>query len=149
VPLGIALTQGIRLVKPFAGTGLDLYAAFQPAGDKNLLSRPEFKAMFLDDLLNGSRFQTAAPINDLLLFTRAWGFCAADVGVPVRWWHGDEDHIVPFRHGRQYVDLLPDATLTTIDGESHLGGLSIAEDVISTLMELGPRRAQARTAKRR
>jgi pimeloyl-ACP methyl ester carboxylesterase len=149
VPLGIALTQAIRLVKPFAGTGLDLYAAFQPLGDKDLLSRPEFKAMFLDDLLNGSRFQTSAPINDLLLFTRDWGFSAADVTVPVRWWHGDEDHIVPFRHGQHFVDLLPDATLTPIDGESHLGGLSIAEDVIATLMELGPRRTQARTARRR
>ena len=30
--------------------------------------------MFLDDLLNGSRFQTSAPLNDLVLFTRHWGF---------------------------------------------------------------------------
>jgi len=144
VPLGVAITGGIRLVRPLAGTALDLYAAVQPAGDKNLLSRPEFKAMFLDDLLNGSRFQTSAPINDLLLFTRDWGFRAADVTVPVRWWHGDEDHIVPHRHGQHLVSLLPDATLTTIDGESHLGGLGIAEEVLSTLMELGPRRAQPR-----
>jgi pimeloyl-ACP methyl ester carboxylesterase len=144
VPLGVAITGGIRLVRPLAGTALDLYAAVQPAGDKNLLSRPEFKAMFLDDLLNGSRFQTSAPINDLLLFTRDWGFRAADVAVPVRWWHGDEDHIVPHRHGLHLVSLLPDATLATIDGESHLGGLGIAEEVLSTLMELGPRRAGPR-----
>ena len=144
VPLGVAITGGIRLVRPLAGTALDLYAAVQPAGDKNLLSRPEFKAMFLDDLLNGSRFQTSAPINDLLLFTRDWGFRAADVTVPVRWWHGDEDHIVPHQHGQHLVSLLPDATLTTIDGESHLGGLGIAEEVLSTLMELGPRRARPR-----
>ena len=144
VPLGVAITGGIRLVRPLAGTALDLYAAVQPAGDKNLLSRPEFKAMFLDDLLNGSRFQTSAPINDLLLFTRDWGFRAADVTVPVRWWHGDEDHIVPHQHGQHLVSLLPDATLTTIDGDSHLGGLGIAEEVLSTLMELGPRRARPR-----
>jgi pimeloyl-ACP methyl ester carboxylesterase len=143
VPLGMALTGGIRLVKPLAGHGLDLYAAVQPQGDKTLLGRPEFKAMFLDDLLNGSRFQTSAPINDLLLFTRDWGFRAEDVTVPVRWWHGDEDHIVPFRHGQHMVDRLPDATMTVIDGESHLGGLGIAEDVITTLMELGPRRSTA------
>lgn len=149
VPLGVALTAGIRLVKPLAGNGLDLYAAFQPPGDKNLLSRPEFKAMFLDDLLHGSRFQTSAPISDLVLFTRDWGFTLADVTVPVRWWHGDDDHIVPFRHGRHVVDRLPDATLTTIDGESHLGGLGIAEEVITTLMELGPRRAQARSRTKR
>ncbi|WP_372729340.1 alpha/beta fold hydrolase [Nocardioides sp.] len=146
VPLGVALTQGIRLVRPLAGPALDLYAAVQPPGDKHLLSRPEFKAMFLDDLLNGSRFQTSAPLNDLLLFTQEWGFTAADVTVPVRWWHGDDDHIVPFRHGQHMVDRLPDATLSTIDGESHLGGLGIAETVISTLMDLGPRRTGAATA---
>ncbi|MCB0896003.1 MAG: alpha/beta hydrolase [Nocardioides sp.] len=143
VPLGVALTQGIRLVRPLAGPALDLYARVQPPGDRNLLSRPEFKAMFLDDLLNGSRFQTSAPINDLVLFTKAWGFELADVRVPVRWWHGDDDHIVPFRHGAHVVERLPDATMTVIDGESHLGGLSIAQDVIDTLMELGPRRADA------
>jgi pimeloyl-ACP methyl ester carboxylesterase len=148
VPLGIGLTQTIRLVKPLAGPALDLYAAVQPPGDKNLLSRPEFKAMFLDDLLNGSRFQTSAPINDLLLFTRHWGFEAADVQVPVRWWHGDDDHIVPFRHGQAMVDRLPDATMSVIDGESHLGGLGIAEEVIATLMELGPRRTGTSAVKR-
>ena len=143
VPLGIALNRGIRLVRPLAGHGLDLYAALQPLGDKTLLGRPEFKAMFLDDLLNGSRFQTSAPLNDLLMFTRDWGFRAADVSVPVRWWHGDEDHIVPFRHGQHMVDLLPDATMSVIDGESHLGGLGIAESVLTALMELGPRRSSA------
>ena len=141
VPLGVALTQAIRLVRPLAGPGLDLYAAGQPAGDRKLLSRPEFKAMFLDDLLHGSRFQSSAPLNDLLLFTRHWGFTAQDVTVPVRWWHGDEDHIVPFHHGQHLVDRLPDATMTVIDGESHLGGLGIAEQVIGTLLGLGPRRA--------
>jgi pimeloyl-ACP methyl ester carboxylesterase len=143
VPLGVALTQTIRLIRPLAGRALDLYAAVQPPGDKNLLSRPEFKAMFVDDLLNGSRFQTSAPLSDLILFTRHWGFTAADVSVPVRWWHGDEDHIVPFRHGRHLVDRLPDATLTVVDGESHLGGLGIAEEVLGTLMDLGPRRSGA------
>lgn len=145
VPLGVAITQGIRVVRPLAGTALDLYAAVQPAGDRTLLSRPEFKAMFLDDLLNGSRFQTSAPLNDLVLFTRDWGFTADQVRVPVRWWHGDEDHIVPFRHGAHLVDRLPDATLSVIDGESHLGGLGIAEEVLTTVMALGPDRT-TRTA---
>lgn len=137
VPVGIALTNAIRLVRPLAGAGLDLYAAVQPTGDKNLLSRPEFKAMFLDDLLNGARFQTLAPLSDLVLFTRDWGFAPGDVEVPVRWWHGDADHIIPFAHGAHVVARLPDATMTVIEGESHLGGLGIAEEVISTVMALG------------
>jgi len=146
VPLGVALTAAIRMIRPLAGPGLDLYAAVQPPGDRKLLSRPEFKAMFLDDLLNGSRFQTSAPITDLVLFTREWGFSAADVRVPVRWWHGADDHIVPVAHGRHLVERLPDASLTVIEGESHLGGLAITKEVLDTLMELGPRRAAARPA---
>ncbi len=138
VPLGVALTGAIRTVRPLAGRGLDLYAAVQPRGDRNLLGRPEIKAMFLDDILNGSRFQTSAPLADLVLFTREWGFRLADVTVPVRWWHGDDDHIVPFAHGEHVVARLPDATLSVIDGESHLGGLGIARVVLDGLMELGP-----------
>jgi pimeloyl-ACP methyl ester carboxylesterase len=136
VPLGLALTAAIRLVKPLAGPGLDLYAAVQPPGDKNLLSRPEFKAMFLDDLLNGSRFQISAPLADALLFSRDWGFRLGDVRVPVRWWHGDDDHIVPLRHGQHCVSRLPNASLSVIDGESHLGGLGIARAVIDELITL-------------
>ncbi|HEY0774272.1 MAG TPA: alpha/beta hydrolase, partial [Nocardioidaceae bacterium] len=136
VPLGVALTLGIRLVKPLAGPIIDLYARMQPVGDRELLARPEFRAMFLDDLLNGSRKQITAPLSDLILFSRHWGFEAADVEVPVRWWHGDADHIVPPRHGEHMVRLLPDATLRTIEGESHLSGLGLAEEILDTLLDL-------------
>ena len=51
--------------------------AVSPEGDRRLLGRPEFKAMFLDDLLNGSRKQLAAPFADVVVFARP-------VGVPAR-----------------------------------------------------------------
>ena len=140
VPLSIALAQAIRVIRPLAGAAIDGYARVQPEGDKRLLSRPEFRAMFLDDLLNGARFQLGAPLSDIVLFTRSWGFEAADVQVPVHWWHGDADHIIPFRHGQHMVERLPQAELSVIAGESHLGGLGVAEEVLGTLMELGPRK---------
>jgi pimeloyl-ACP methyl ester carboxylesterase len=129
VPLGLALTGILRLARPVAGSALDLYRVAQPDGDKRLLGRPEFKAMFLDDLLNGSRKQVTAPLSDLLLFSRDWGFRLEDVKQPVLWWHGDHDHIVPFAHGEHCVSRLPDATLHVMEGESHLGGLGLAEDI--------------------
>ncbi|MGN6577348.1 MAG: alpha/beta fold hydrolase [Nocardioides sp.] len=137
LPIGLALTLGIRVARPVAGRILDLYAVVQPEGDKRLLGRPEFRAMFVDDLLNGSRKQVTAPLSDLLLFTRDWGFRLAEVNVPVAWYHGDAAHIVPFRHGVHVVDLLPDAVLRTMEGESHLGGLGLAEDILDTLTALG------------
>ena len=139
VPLGIVLAQAIRLVRPLAGPILDGYASVQPRGDKELLASPEFKAMFLDDLLNGSRFNFGAVLSDIILFTRPWGFEVSDVQVPVHWWHGDSDHIIPHAHGVHLAERLPHARFTTIDGESHLGGLGVANEVLSQLLELGPR----------
>ena len=59
--------------------------------------------------------------------------------MPVHWWHGDSDHIVPHEHGVHMAERLPHATFSTIHGESHLGGLGVATEVLSALMELGPR----------
>ncbi|MFL6172288.1 MAG: alpha/beta fold hydrolase [Marmoricola sp.] len=148
IPLSYALALGIHLVKPLASLAIDGYAAVQPRGDKELLGRPEFKAMFLDDLINGARFQVGAPLADIILFTRPWGFEAADVSVPVRWWHGDADHIIPHAHGVHMVARLPDAEFATIDGESHLGGMGVATEVLQTLMELGPRKVAKRAVKK-
>jgi pimeloyl-ACP methyl ester carboxylesterase len=135
-PLRIGASLMVRAIRPFANTALLLYAAISPEGDRRLLTRPEFGAMFLDDLLNGSRKQLAAPFNDVVLFTRDWGFRLDEVKIPVRWWHGDSDHIVPFAHGQHAVALLPDADLIVLPGESHLAGLGRGEDVLSTLMKI-------------
>jgi len=142
VPLGVVLAQAIRVVRPAAGRFLDAYAAVQRTGDKALLARPEFRAMFLDDLLNGSRFQMSAPLSDIILFTRHWGFEAADVEVPVHWWHGDADHIIPFRHGEHMAERLPSVKFTEIKGESHLGGLGLATEILKKTLVLGPRPAK-------
>ncbi|MDA2890701.1 alpha/beta hydrolase [Mycolicibacterium sp. BiH015] len=135
-PLSLVATGLIRLIKPVAEPALYLYASISPEGDRRLLVRPEFKAMFLDDLLNGSRKQLAAPFADVVVFARDWGFRLDEVKVPVRWWHGDCDHIVPFEHGKHVVALLPDAEFYALPGESHLGGLGEAEAIMATMSDL-------------
>lgn len=126
----------IKLIGPFGSPALDLYARISPDGDRNLLSRPEFKAMFLDDLLNGSRKQLAAPFADIVVFARDWGFRLEDIKVPVRWWHGDADHIVPYAHGEHAVARIADAEMYTLPGESHLAGLGVPEDILSKILEV-------------
>ncbi|HTY33616.1 alpha/beta hydrolase [Mycobacterium sp.] len=135
-PLRIGASLVIRMIRPVANPALYLYAAVSPEADRRLLTRPEFAAMFLDDLLNGSRKQLAAPFNDIILFTQDWGFRLDEVKVPVRWWHGDSDHIVPFAHGEHVVSMLPDAELFVLPGESHLAGLGRGEEILSTLMKI-------------
>ena len=136
LPIRLAAAGFIRLLKPVAEPALYLYARVSPEGDRRLLVRPEFKAMFLDDLLNGSRRQLSAPFADVIVFAKDWGFRLDQVKIPVRWWHGDRDHIVPFAHGQHVVSRLPDAVLTTLPGESHLAGLGFAEEILHTMIEL-------------
>lgn len=135
VPIGIGLTGVIRVIKPIAPRALDVYARLSPEGDRRLLARPEFKAMFLDDIISGSRKRFSAAFADALLFGRHWGFELADVSAPVVWWHGDADHIIPYEHGIHAVSRLPKAELRTLPGESHLGGLGVGEEILATVLD--------------
>jgi pimeloyl-ACP methyl ester carboxylesterase len=136
LPLRLAAVSLIHLIKPIAPLAVQAYAMISPEGDRRLLQRPEFGAMFLDDLLNGSRKQLAAPFADVAVFAKDWGFRLDEVKVPVCWWHGDKDHIVPFAHGEHVVARLPDAELFTLPGESHLGGLGVAEEILGHIIEV-------------
>ena len=133
VPLGIALGLLVAALRPVGHPVLGLYARVSPPGDREVFAREEIRAMFIDDLSDtGGRLR--APVDDVILFTRDWGFSLADVRQPVKWWHGDADHIVPLSHGRHCVDRMPDAELFIRPGESHLGGFAAAEEVLETLL---------------
>jgi pimeloyl-ACP methyl ester carboxylesterase len=78
--------------------------------------------------------------HDSVLFGRDRGFRLADVAVPVRWWHGDADPIVPLAAAEAACRHLPDVELHVRPTESHLGGFAAARDVLEALVEM---RAQA------
>ena len=134
VPLGYALTSFIRVSRPIGQPMLRLYAMTSPAGDRALLERPEFGAMFLDDLQTSGGRSMRAVIHDAILFTRHWGFEVGDVHQPVIWWHGDADHIIPLAHAHHLVPRLPRAELRIRPGESHLGGLGATHEVLQSLV---------------
>lgn len=137
-PLRLGASLLIRAARPVASPALDLYGLLSPRADRRAGSA-RVQTMFLDDLLNGSRKQLAAPFADVIAFARDWGFRLDEVKVPVRWWHGDHDHIVPFSHGEHVVSRLPDAKLLHLPGESHLAGLGRGEEILSTLMQIWDR----------
>jgi pimeloyl-ACP methyl ester carboxylesterase len=134
-PMGALLTSFVRVARPIASPALDLYARTAPPGDQAVLAQPEIKEMFLDDLLNSGRHGMRAAAYDAILFTGAWGFRVGDLRVPVTWWQGDEDNIVPLAHAQHVVPLIPGAELRIRPGEGHLGGLGIAEEVCDTVLD--------------
>lgn len=148
-PFGVALTTVAWLLRPVASPAFNAFARFSPPADRALFARPEMKAFFLDDLLNGSRWGLRAPIYDLLLFSHPWGFRLHDVRVPIHFWHGDADHLVPLEHARHQARLIPGATLTVRHGESHLGGLAAAEEILDAILARWPGDAPRRRRPRK
>jgi len=145
-PLGVGATLVIRALAPLASSCFDLYVALSPEGDRRTFRRPGMKEMFLDDLVRAARKDLRAALYDLVLFTRPWGFSLREVRVPIRFWHGDVDPFVPLPQAWHMAGLVPDSRLVVRPGESHLGGLDAAEEVIETLLELWRERRPAASA---
>lgn len=103
-------------------------------GDRRVLDEPGVRDMFIDDLLRGvRRGGVGAILQDVSLFGRDWGYRVRDVTHPVHWWHGTEDAIVPFAHGRHVAELLPRCSFTEQPGEGHLSGYLVADVVLDAV----------------
>jgi pimeloyl-ACP methyl ester carboxylesterase len=131
----------MRAAEPLKSPAFDLYVRFSPPGDRELFAKPGMKEMFLDDLTRGYRTHLHAPVFDAVLFTREWGFSLTNIRVPISFWHGDRDHIVLLAHARHLVSLVPGASLRVRSGESHLGALDAAEEILDTIAGLWDLRA--------
>ena len=123
-------------IRPLKNQMFDLYMWISPEGDKRVFRRPEMREMLLDDLMNASRRGVRSLVYDVRLFFRPWGFSVRDIRVPVRFWHGDADNIVPLSHAEHLAALVPDSELRVRAGESHLGTLDAAREVIDMILEL-------------
>ena len=135
-PLGLGLWGFVRAVNPAAHLVYQAFSRVMPEGDRRVLGDPELEAVFIDDLTIASRRQFHAFVNDLVLIGRPWGFRLADVRVPVRWWHGDSDPLVPLDQARRTAALLPDVELAVRPEESHLGDFAAVDDALVVLARL-------------
>ena len=136
VPLGGAVRAAMGLMGPISHPAYRGFARIMPEGDQRVFADPEIEAMFVRDLVAANRHGFRGLFNDVVLFGREWGFRLADVDVPVRWWHGDADSLVPLDHARHVAGLLPDCELLVRPDESHLGGFGVSGDVLTWLAEI-------------
>lgn len=133
VPLGVGLWALLQPLIPFGHLVYKAFAGAMPAGDQAVFADPEIEAMFIDDLVHASTWRFGALWHDVALFGRDWGFRLGDVRVPVLWWHGNADSLVPLAMAEDAAAKLPDCTLVVRPGESHLGGFAAADEVLATL----------------
>jgi len=129
-PLAALVTGLVVPIIPFGHYAYRGYSSISPAGDQRVFANSEMEGMFLDDLALVVKGRGQAVVDDIRLFARDWGFRLADVKVPVRWWHGDADPIVPLGGAKAAAAHIPDAELTMRPEESHLGGFDTADEVL-------------------
>jgi pimeloyl-ACP methyl ester carboxylesterase len=145
-PVGSILQPLIRAALPLREQFLDLYVAICPEGDRQLFRHADMRAMFMDDIIRGTRRFAHAPLLDLVLFNRHWGFDLGDVAAPIQIWQGDADNIVPLHHGEHLASRLPNAELHIRPGESHLGGMAADEAIFTSILSNWPHHLAERTA---
>jgi pimeloyl-ACP methyl ester carboxylesterase len=133
-PLAVLSTVLLAPLIPFAHYAYRGYARMWPEDDRRVLNDPEVEAIFVDDMVNAFRGRCLAMVDDARLLGRDWGFRLADVKVPVRWWHGESDHVVPIAGVETAISRLQDAELT-VRSESHLGGFAKIDEVLKHIRE--------------
>jgi pimeloyl-ACP methyl ester carboxylesterase len=136
-PLGLAVSSAVLALRPVGRQALGLYSLISPPGDRAAFAAPGMTEMFLDDLNRAaSRGGLHGPFADIVLFGRHWGFSVTEITVPIRFWHGDADHIVPLVHAEHLAALVPDSELVVRPGESHLGTLVVGDEAVRTVADL-------------
>ena len=132
-PLGRVVTALARISRPMASCFYDGYVRFGPETDRAQLRRPEMKAMFLDDLSRAMEGGLEAPVSDLLLFSRPWGFRLEKIQVPIFFWQGEKDLVVPPSHGPHQASLVKNSRFTVVAGEGHFAGFANVGEVLEAV----------------
>jgi len=133
--LGFGVWLAIQPIAPLGHFALQAYSSRMPKGDQAVFADPDIEAMFIDDIVNASRRRFGAIAHDVALFGRPWGFNLADIDVPVFWWHGDADNIVPLAHAEHSRELLQACEFEVRPEESHLGAFAAADKVLEVLVQ--------------
>jgi pimeloyl-ACP methyl ester carboxylesterase len=102
--------------------------------DRALLSRPEMKAMLMQNYLEATRAGMRGFARDSIVVSSPWGFSPADVSVPIYLWHGEDDANVSLSAARYLVQTIPNCHATFLPGEGHWLILKYWEEILSALI---------------
>lgn len=101
-------------------TGLDPWLERLPPSDREVLARPEVRALEQAIATEWQRVSIDGWVEDsLAFFARPWRFSVAEVSQPTHLLYGQDDVLVPVSHGRALSRLIAGSELLTIAGGGH------------------------------
>jgi pimeloyl-ACP methyl ester carboxylesterase len=104
--------------------------------DRAVMKRRAVRKAYAEEVRDALRPGGRAMAQDLVLFSRPWGFTPRDVGaVPVRLWHGDADKVVPVSIGRYFSREIPGCRATFVAGGGHMMIIDHASEVMAAIAD--------------
>jgi pimeloyl-ACP methyl ester carboxylesterase len=138
-PLSTAFAAVIRTLGPVAGPVIDTFFQFEVGDRTQMHAHPGTKLQLIADLSDAAhRSGIRAPLEDLILFGRHWGFELGDIRVPITFWGGTSDVIVPYIHAERQWKRVPGSSLHTMEGRGHFAGYTEVGSVLDALREHWP-----------
>lgn len=126
-----------RLMRLSPEIALALLTVRMPARDRQVLARPEVRAVIRAALWEGVRQGPGGPLLDMALYAREWPFDPAGITAPASFWHGEADATVPLSHTRLVAAALPEARVHIVPGEGHFSlPVDHAEAILENLLTL-------------
>lgn len=101
-------------------------------GDQEFLSHPDVTKVFNDVISEQVVQGIGGWVDDIIAFTKPWGFDPSNISVPVLITHGAEDMSAPLAHGMWLADHIPNAKIQINKTGGHLPDYSGME--ISAIM---------------
>jgi pimeloyl-ACP methyl ester carboxylesterase len=117
------------------GAMLDAAMADAPPVDREMLTRPDVRAMLVESLREGFANGPVGWFDDSYALSMPWGFDLGDVTVPVHMWYGEADRNVPLKAVERMAAQLRVDSFEIIAGAGHLGWLMQEEQVLRTLLD--------------
>lgn len=104
------------------------------AQDRNILQRPEVRALLLKDMRTAMAQGARGLAHEVRILSRPWDVSLARIRCPVDVWHGTDDTWVPQRMAAALVQELPQARLHWLKDAGHFLALDYWERILATLM---------------
>jgi pimeloyl-ACP methyl ester carboxylesterase len=96
-------------------------------GDQDFLLRPEVTKVFNNVIAEQAVHGVGGWVDDIIAFTKPWGFDLSKIPVPVLITHGKEDMSAPLAHGIWLAKHIPNATIQINELGGHLPDYSGVE----------------------
>ncbi len=119
---GALLKQILNRPKSIKLSRNPVFEFFYPtsASDRAVISGRTLGDALNFTLMEAVAQNAAGPIADSEVFLSDWGKNIASFKVPIHFWHGDEDLVIPYKVSEIMASLIPGAGFTLVPKEGHV-----------------------------